>query len=256
MTEKRCSPDSRPADGLPRPDAGTDPAPKSGSPVDGLPRPDAGTDPAPKRDRQADGLPRPDAGTDPAPKSDSAADGLPWPDAGTDPDPKNDKCYVVDDAEGFVGAFLSPTEAVCRMQLYSRHGVPFLITEYALKPGAQTAVLYTIPYKGGATAFASNDPEEARWAQAALVRVGLADDNDIGYWEAALGEINGAAKRRLDRQVAPYDKKGAQEAVDRFMTMCAGPQSPANTLPLDAPEKIDILKGVVPCALQKAAGPL
>jgi hypothetical protein len=157
---------------------------------------------------------------------------------------KDAKCYVVSDAEGFVGAFLSPTEAVHRMQKYSKHGIPFLITECPLKAGVSTANVYAIPYRGNnAVAFVSNDVEEAKWAQNALARVGLVFEDDVTFWECPTDHVLEVAERRLEQQIKPHKDSETSEALSRFMEAAS---LGANTLPLDEPEKIDILRGVVP----------
>ena len=92
--------------------------------------------------------------------------------------------YVAADADGYVGAFMSPDGAARRLRRYSQH-IPFLLTEYPLEAtshGDAPTSVYALPYQGNsAVAFASNDPDRVRQVQAVLARVGLAVEDDVEF---------------------------------------------------------------------------
>jgi hypothetical protein len=121
--------------------------------------------------------------------------------------------YVVSDALGFVGAFSSKTKAADFVQLYAP--TPFLIHRYDAHPeGAQNTVWMVIYRANEAVAFASNRREIAEKVQKSYVYVGLAYDDDIGYWEHPLDIVAKTASMRLEAVARLVGEKAASSDHD------------------------------------------
>jgi hypothetical protein len=106
------------------------------------------------------------------------------------------RIYVVSDSQGFVGAFLSRTEAYAAMKPHVLS--PFLIHAYGAAPGPLDSVWIVLYRANDAVAFVSNDRSVAASAQKKYAAVGLAYEDDIDYWEQPVGAICKSAAARLE----------------------------------------------------------
>ena len=138
---------------------------------------------------------------------------------------QDDSLFVISDSDGFIGAFLSLSEA--KVTVLNKHPlIPFLVQRFKLaKTGVET--VWIVPYNGSnAIAFASNDRTEAERVQKSLNLVGLTYTDSIDYWEQPIGRVVPSANERLlsiDRAHKMYADPAVKAAeTARDLEMAAG----------------------------------
>ncbi len=114
--------------------------------------------------------------------------------------------------------------------------------------------VWTLPFLANRyVAAASTDRAVVEAAQAALLRLELVPPDDLRYWEAGMGEVLPAARRRLDSVLEVRDAVNAEtpayktkdrEAAEKFLDFASRGGAPS-----EEEARIDLLEGVVPAAL-------
>lgn len=128
------------------------------------------------------------------------------PDASASGQPSGEEgphLFVVSDSAGFVGAFPSAAKAAEAVAPYSC--IPFIVHRFVWAPGARDRVWIVVGRHSDAVLHASNSRADADRVKRVYATVGLADDDDIDYWEQPAGAVSPPALRRLSAQQQAYE---------------------------------------------------